>query len=95
MKAQVNFFAWFRDLAGGKTFEITLNGNDPTLKDLINAFKEQINEKIYKKINLLLKNKTPGLLIMVNGRNISFLNGLETKIKENDKIAIFPPGAGG
>ena len=32
---------------------------------------------------------------MVNGRNISFLNGLETKIKENDKIAIFPPGAGG
>lgn len=33
--------------------------------------------------------------ILVNGRDIEFLNGLETKLKDGDVIDIFPPVAGG
>ncbi len=93
MKVTVNFYAIFREIAGGKTFELNLNGT--TVRDLIEALKDQVNEKIYYKVKKLIEDKTAGLLILVNGRNIAHLNGLETKIKEKDRIDIFPPGAGG
>lgn len=37
----------------------------------------------------------PYVNILENGRNIKFLNGLETKLADGDVIAIFPPVAGG
>lgn len=33
--------------------------------------------------------------VLINGRNISFLNGLATPLSEGDIIALFPPAAGG
>ena len=33
--------------------------------------------------------------IFVRGRNISFLDGLDTTFRETDDLAIFPPVAGG
>ncbi|MHA1783865.1 MAG: MoaD family protein [Candidatus Helarchaeota archaeon] len=35
------------------------------------------------------------MLILLNGRNIRFLDGLDTKLKDDDVIAISPPMAGG
>jgi molybdopterin converting factor small subunit len=32
---------------------------------------------------------------MVNGRDITFLNGLKTILKDGDEILIIPPVAGG
>jgi len=93
LKVTVNFYAIFREIAGGKTFELNLSGT--TVRDLIETFREQINERIYDKIKRLLDDNTAGLLILINGRNIAHLEGLETKIKEKDRIDIFPPGAGG
>lgn len=36
-----------------------------------------------------------GIAILVNGRNIVFLQGLDTPLHENDKVTIIPPAAGG
>ncbi|MCL6549192.1 MAG: MoaD/ThiS family protein [Alicyclobacillus sp.] len=33
--------------------------------------------------------------ILVNGRNIEFLNGLATRVSSNDTITLIPPVAGG
>jgi molybdopterin converting factor small subunit len=33
--------------------------------------------------------------LLVNGRDIDFLNRLETKLKEGDEVALFPPVGGG
>ena len=35
------------------------------------------------------------IVVLVNGRNISFLDGLATTLEEGDVISIFPPVYGG
>jgi MoaD family protein len=35
------------------------------------------------------------LVILVNGRNISTLNGLDTILKDGDTVILLPPFAGG
>ena len=37
----------------------------------------------------------PYIRLMVNGRDIAFLNRLETQLQEGDEILILPPVAGG
>lgn len=37
----------------------------------------------------------PYIRLMVNGRDIAFLNGLETVLKEHDEILLLPPVSGG
>ena len=37
----------------------------------------------------------PELQVLVNGRNILFLDGLGTVVQDGDEVAIFPPTYGG
>lgn len=37
----------------------------------------------------------PHFAVMVNGRDVEFLRGLETEIKPGDTVVVFPPVAGG
>jgi sulfur-carrier protein len=37
----------------------------------------------------------PSISILRNGRNLNYLDGLDTRLAEEDVIAIFPPVAGG
>ena len=34
-------------------------------------------------------------IVLVNGRNVHHLQGLDTAVKDSDEIALFPPGGGG
>ncbi|WP_456434395.1 MoaD/ThiS family protein [Thermosulfuriphilus sp.] len=47
--------------------------------------------------NRLLEGTGPrrGTIILINGKNILYIKGLDTELKEKDKIDLFPPGAGG
>jgi molybdopterin synthase sulfur carrier subunit len=60
-----------------------------------------------KKIELILKKEfihklvkdnmeiTAGTIILINGKNIYHLDMLNSIVKDNDVVALFPPGAGG
>jgi sulfur-carrier protein len=37
----------------------------------------------------------PGTIILINGRNIVHLEGVQTLVNSGDEISIFPPGGGG
>ena len=37
----------------------------------------------------------PGVVILLNGRNVHHLAGLETEVRPGDTVVIFPPGGGG
>jgi molybdopterin synthase sulfur carrier subunit len=40
-------------------------------------------------------NVRPEITILKNGRNILFLNGLDTELSAGDLVAVFPPTYGG
>jgi molybdopterin synthase sulfur carrier subunit len=84
-------FTSLRALTGVR--ETQLIAND--VQDLIDQLSERFGEKFREM--LLEPNGTlkPYFHILVNGRHVRLLNGLQTSLSENDIVAIFPPIGGG
>ncbi len=74
--------------------ELTYEGD--TVGEILDKFlaeyKDTLETTLY---NPDTKTLREFILILLNGRNIIFLDGLKTKLKEGDVIAISPPIAGG
>lgn len=92
MSVKVKFFANFREIIGQK--EITSSAD--TVQELLDEIVKE-HEDIG---NELYANKETGELnefvnVMVNGRRIEMLEGMNTVLKDEDTVAIFPPVAGG
>ena len=82
---RVKFFATLREITGKK--EIEIKGVN-SVRELLNLLFKMYGDEFRKEIEK--KN-----MILVNGRNILDMNGYETRISEDDEIAIFPPAGGG
>ena len=95
MTIKVKFFATFRDLLGLKELELEV-GPEENLKliDLLEQLFQKFGEKFRNRI-LEGGNIRPQVNIMINGRNIKFLDGVNSPLKDGDTVAIFPPVAGG
>ena len=81
MKVRVLFFAGFRDLTGNKEDEIELK-NTATLEDL--------RREVLAKYPIL-KDRINRLLVALN----ESYAGPNTRLKDGDKVALFPPVSGG
>ena len=67
-----------------------------TVQDIISQFLEEYNDQLDDSI--LGKNKkklNPQMVILLNGRNISYLKNYKTKLKEGDKLYLSFPISGG
>jgi len=89
----VKAFATFRDLLGRGRIHVELSENSSIL-DLILKLDEMLNKGL---ANRLLRDRKldPNVMILLNGREIKHLNGLNTKLKDGDVVAFIPPIAGG
>ncbi len=91
-KVKVKFFAGMRQVFQEKEREIEL-GKVSNIRDLLdflcNTYQQR--QRIFDQSNEI----RPNVTILKNGRNIHFLEGIQTELKEGDTIAIFPPGVGG
>lgn len=89
---KVKFFATYRQIAECESFDA------PALCSIHELLK-YCSERWPEFCNLLLdksgKNLGPDLIIMVNGRHIQHLDGIKTKLTEDDVVAITPQMAGG
>lgn len=92
----VKFFAYFRDtdFAGCKEIEW------PEKASSIYELSHQIADRYGKKFRDELltpdgENISDRSIIMVNGRRIDFLSGIQTPLEDTDTVNIFPVVAGG
>jgi len=94
MNVEVKFFTSLREITGKKVDEIQLQ-NAITVDELLTLLSEKygknFREYIYNK-----KGEVQGFLsFLVNGKNINIMQGFDTKLQENDVVAILPPVGGG
>jgi molybdopterin synthase sulfur carrier subunit len=94
MKVEVKFFTSLREITGRKLEEVQFQGVltvGELLTQLSVKYSKKFREYIYDK-----KGEIHGhLSILVNGKSINVLQGLDTELKEGDTIAILPPVGGG
>ena len=91
---RVRFFATLIEVAGRR--EVNISGVR-TVKDLIEKLSEMYGDSFKSRIYVDAGRRRvkPGVVILVNGKSIYHLNGLDTELKEDDTVSIFPPVAGG
>jgi len=67
---------------------------DGTVRNLIESAARVVNKDFFDRIYDVNRNKVrESLIFTINGRNIKDIREIE--IKEGDRVAIFPPIAGG
>ena len=97
MKIRLKLYGAFRSAANTTELRILLAGEHPTVKSVISELTKDSQLRARKQ--LLLDSETsdprPNALIMVSGREINALNGLDTELKEDDEISLLPVAHGG
>jgi molybdopterin synthase sulfur carrier subunit len=90
---KIRVFATLRELLGTKGFEIEAPVEDVgnLIQFIAERFQPSFKDTLLDEEGRVRK----GYSILVNGRDINFLQGLGTKLEDGDIIAIFPPVAGG
>jgi molybdopterin converting factor small subunit len=92
VKIELNLFNLFALRTKKDKLEYEGNNVGDIIKQFINDFKETLGEGV------LTKNKkklNPQMLVLLNGRNITYLNNYKTKLKEGDKLYLSFPISGG
>ncbi|MEM1569668.1 MAG: MoaD family protein [Candidatus Bathyarchaeia archaeon] len=65
-----------------------------TVSDILTRLLEIIGDKLRNKI-YEGEDLSSRIVILVNNRNVRFINGLNTKVNDGDVIALLPAIAGG
>jgi molybdopterin converting factor small subunit len=97
LNIHLKFYGVFRTATRTDELTVEVAEKIPTVRSVLSQL---ASKKEYSNLKqLLLENGTgdprPNALIMVSGREISALNGLETLVTENDELALLPIAHGG
>ena len=87
------FFGSFKQVTQQREIKFTL----PLGSTVVHLLGKVIGEYPSLQSLLLDNNLQLGswVVILINGRNMTIFDGIQTKLNEGDIIAIFPPVAGG
>ncbi len=96
MKVRLKLYGVFRSSAHADNISLEL----PARTDVRTAIGELISSQQFHELKQLLveggqSDPRPNALIMVSGREIGSLNGLETELKDGDELALLPIAHGG
>lgn len=89
-RVRLRLFATVREAAGRSDLEVDASDITHVLSELSRAYGPKMSR-------LLSSADHAGdrIVVLVNGRNIAQLDGLGTKLRDGDEVAIFPPVSGG
>ncbi|MGC8781754.1 MAG: ubiquitin-like small modifier protein 1 [Anaerolineae bacterium] len=89
----VRVYATLRDLIGANAFEVPLSGPADVryvLEHAVRAY-PTLGDKLWS-----ADGRWSGFVtVLVNGRSMEYLQGLETPVTDRDAISLFPPVGGG
>jgi molybdopterin synthase sulfur carrier subunit len=94
MAITVKFVGALRHVSGAGELALDCKG-DISIRALINEITKEMPALKRSLIDQQLEDPRPNALILVNGKEISVLNGLETKLKDGDEIVLVPVVHGG
>jgi len=92
---KVQTILYLSKIVGAREIEISVP-NKSTLQEILEKMVDTYGDKLASHL-FQPKSTTllPYLRLMVNGRDIAFLDGMSTELKEGDEILIMPPVSGG
>lgn len=92
MELTLKFFATFREAVGSKIVERSFPDAD-TVGDVLVALESEYDGLAG---NLLVDGDLkPQINVLLNGREVLHIEGVDTAIDDGDTLAVFPPVAGG
>ncbi len=92
MPVKVKYIASISEITGQLVEHVDVGG-ETTLRELLALLSERhpgLGGRVFRGDAL-----ADDIIVLVNGRSIDWLNGLETKIREGDEVTIMPPAGGG
>jgi len=94
MVISVRFIGAFRSVSGNDTLTVPSRDTIP-LREAIKKIVEELPKLKRALIDPELEDPRPNTLILVNGKEISVLNGLETMLEDGDEVVFVPVVHGG
>jgi len=94
MVITVKFVGAFRSISGKSKFTLKLV-NIVSLREVVRKIVEELPKLKRVLIDLELEDPRPNTLILVNGKEVSVLNGLDTVLKDGDDVVFVPVVHGG
>jgi molybdopterin synthase sulfur carrier subunit len=94
MAITVKFIGALRRVSGGDELALDCKGGI-SIRELMNEITKDMPALKLSLIDQQFEDPRPNALILVNGREISVLNGLETNLKDGDEIVLVPIVHGG
>jgi molybdopterin synthase sulfur carrier subunit len=95
VKVTVRFFTTLREIVGKGEEKYEVKVTDLTVGELLKQLEEKYGKPFQEYVYDEKGEVKSYLQLLVNGRSITTLQGMETKLKEGDTLAIIPPVGGG
>ena len=97
MNLHIRLYGVFRSAAKTNELDVTVPDENPTVRS---AISQLVSKESFTDLRQLLmdagtSDPRPNALIMVSGREINTLNGLDTKLTKDDELALLPVAHGG
>lgn len=90
---EIKIYATLRDVVGASSIQLN-HQPDMTVGQMLQAIYSQY-PNLRAKLTLGAENLHSAVHILINGRDMRYLNGLETVVAPHDTVRIFPPVGGG
>ncbi len=95
VKLEVRFLGIFQKLSGKKRFRMELE-EPVTVREVVMKLTESFSSEFKSVlVDSELGDPRPNSLILVGGKEISALQGLDTEVKDKDEILLVPMVHGG
>ena len=95
VNVEVRFLGIFQRLSGKKRFQVKLE-EPATVREVVLKLTEMFScEFVRVLVDSQLDDPRPNALILVGGKEIGALQGLETDVKDADEIVLVPRVHGG